>query len=43
VISEKLVAEAADISGAQRREERPPLEAADKQRLVYTGNTLCVL
>lgn len=41
--SEKLVAEAEDSSGTQRKGERPPLQAATKQQLVKTEKTLCVL
>jgi hypothetical protein len=43
VRSEKLVAEAEDSSGTQRKGERPLLEAATKQQLVKTEKTLCVL
>jgi hypothetical protein len=39
--SEKLIREAGDSSRTQR--ERPPFEAATKQRLVKTEKTLCVL
>jgi hypothetical protein len=33
---EKLVAEAEDSSGTQRKRERPPFEAVTKQQLVKT-------
>jgi hypothetical protein len=38
---EKLLAEAGDSSGTQKRGKRPPLEAATKQRLVKTEKSLC--
>jgi hypothetical protein len=41
--SEKLVAEAGDSFGDPEEEERPPLKAATKQRLVKTEKSFCVL
>jgi hypothetical protein len=41
--NEKLVAEAGDNSGTQRKGELSLLEAATKQRLVKTEKTLSVL
>jgi hypothetical protein len=43
VRSEKLVAEARDSSGTQRRGERPLLKTATKQRLSKAEKTLYVL
>jgi hypothetical protein len=43
VRSETLVAEAGDSFENPEEGERPPLEAATKQRLVKTEKTLCVL
>jgi hypothetical protein len=43
VRSEKLVAEAGESSGIQRKREQPPSEAALKQRLVKIAKNLCVL
>jgi hypothetical protein len=41
--SEKLVAEAWGQFGNLEEGERPPFEAAAKQRLVKTGKILCML
>jgi hypothetical protein len=41
--SEKLVAEAGDSSGTQRKGKRLPLEATTKQQLLKTEKTSCVL
>jgi hypothetical protein len=43
VRSEKLVAEARDSSGSQRKGEHPPLEDATKPQLVKTEKASCVL
>jgi hypothetical protein len=43
VRSEKIVAEAEKLFENPQEGERPPLEAATKQRLVKTEKTLCVL
>jgi hypothetical protein len=43
VRSEKLIAEAGDSSGTQRKVECPSLEAATKQWLVRTEKTSCML
>jgi hypothetical protein len=43
VRSEKLVTEAQGEFANPEEEERPPLEAATKQRLVKTEKALCVL
>jgi hypothetical protein len=39
---ENLVAEAGDSFGNLEEGERPPLEAATRQRLVKTEETICV-
>jgi hypothetical protein len=43
VKSEKLVAEAVGKFGNSEEAERPPLEAATKQRLVKTEKTMCAI
>jgi hypothetical protein len=43
VRSDKVVAEAVESSGTQRKGERPPLETAAKQRLLKIEKTLRML